>query len=244
MHKDKQNQLMKVSMTALALLVAPLTLQAQDKAAEASQGTQKKLNVDAANQQAPGTTNTTKEASSGQDGQKVETAPGVASPLVPENATWDSFHGQLNAQKYSPLKQITADNVSKLEKVWEFHTGDVSDGKGKTPATVWSATPVFANETIYIGTPFDRLIALDPGTGKEKWHYDTKAPREALTQPVLKNRGVSYWQAKNPVAGQACQKSFIWAPLTPNSTRWMRTPASRARHSPIKAYWTLISGIP
>ena len=206
MHKDKQNQLMKVSMTALALLVAPLTLQAQDKAAEASQGTQKKLNVDAANQQAPGTTNTTKEASSGQDGQKVESAPGVASPLVPENATWDSFHGQLNAQKYSPLKQITADNVSKLEKVWEFHTGDVSDGKGKTPATVWSATPVFANETIYIGTPFDRLIALDPGTGKEKWHYDTKAPREALTQPVLKNRGVSYWQAKNPVAGQACQK--------------------------------------
>ena len=206
MHSDKQKQLMKVSMTALALLMTPLTLQAEDKAAEASQGTQEKLNVDAADQQSPGTTNTTKEASSEQDGKKVASAANTASPLVPEKATWDSFHGQLNAQKYSPLKQITADNVSKLEKVWEFHTGDVSDGKGKTPATVWSATPVFANDTIYIGTPFYRLIALDPGTGKEKWHYDTKAPREALTQPVLKNRGVSYWQAKNPVAGQACQK--------------------------------------
>lgn len=206
MHSDKQNQLMKVSVTALALLMTPLSLQAQDKAAEASQGTQEKLDVDAADQQQSGTTHTTSEASSAHEGEKVATAAGVASPLVPEKATWDSFHGQLNAQKYSPLKQITADNVSKLEKVWEFHTGDVSDGKGKTPATVWSATPVFANDTIYIGTPFDRLIALDPGTGKEKWHYDTKAPREALTQPVLKNRGVSYWQAKNPVAGQACQK--------------------------------------
>jgi len=206
-HNDKHYPFIKVSMTALALLVAPLALQAQDKAAEASQGTQESLNIDAADQQAPGTTKTTDDASTGSgDGKKVASASQPATPLVPGTATWDSFHGQLNAQKYSPLTQITADNVGKLTKVWEFHTGDVSDGKGDTPATVWSATPIFANDTLYIGTPFDRLIALDPGTGKEKWHYDTKSSRKALTQPVLKNRGVSYWQAKNPVSGEACQK--------------------------------------
>ncbi|MEG5940114.1 pyrroloquinoline quinone-dependent dehydrogenase [Enterobacter hormaechei] len=207
MHNDKHYPFIKVSMTALALLVAPLALQAQDKAAEASQGTQESLNIDAADQQAPGTTKTTDDASTGSgDGKKVASASQPATPLVPGTATWDSFHGQLNAQKYSPLTQITADNVGKLTKVWEFHTGDVSDGKGDTPATVWSATPIFANDTLYIGTPFDRLIALDPGTGKEKWHYDTKSSRKALTQPVLKNRGVSYWQAKNPVTDEACQK--------------------------------------
>ncbi|HAV1812796.1 TPA: pyrroloquinoline quinone-dependent dehydrogenase [Enterobacter hormaechei subsp. steigerwaltii] len=207
MHNDKHYPFIKVSMTALALLVAPLALQAQDKAAEASQGTQESLNIDAADQQAPGTTKTTDDASTGSgDGKKVASASQPATPLVPGTATWDSFHGQLNAQKYSPLTQITADNVGKLTKVWEFHTGDVSDGKGDTPATVWSATPIFANDTLYIGTPFDRLIALEPGTGKEKWHYDTKSSRKALTQPVLKNRGVSYWQAKNPVTGEACQK--------------------------------------
>lgn len=207
MHNDKHYPFIKVSMTALALLVAPLALQAQDKATEASQGTQESLNIDAADQQAPGTTKTTNDASTGSgDGKKVASASQPATPLVPGSPTWDSFHGQLNAQKYSPLTQITADNVGKLTKVWEFHTGDVSDGKGDTPATVWSATPIFANDTLYIGTPFDRLIALDPGTGKEKWHYDTKSSRKALTQPVLKNRGVSYWQAKNPVSGEACQK--------------------------------------
>ncbi|MGM8866907.1 pyrroloquinoline quinone-dependent dehydrogenase [Enterobacter hormaechei] len=207
MHNDKHYPFIKVSMTALALMVAPLALQAQDKATEASQGTQESLNIDAADQQAPGTTKTTDDASTGSgDGKKVASASQPATPLVPGSPTWDSFHGQLNAQKYSPLTQITADNVGKLTKVWEFHTGDVSDGKGDTPATVWSATPIFANDTLYIGTPFDRLIALDPGTGKEKWHYDTKSSRKALTQPVLKNRGVSYWQAKNPVSGEACQK--------------------------------------
>jgi len=206
-HNDKHYPFIKVSMTALALLVAPLALQAQDKATEASQGTQESLNIDAADQQAPGTTKTTDDASTGSgDGKNVASASQPATPLVPGTPTWDSFHGQLNAQKYSPLTQITADNVGKLTKVWEFHTGDVSDGKGDTPATVWSATPIFANDTLYIGTPFDRLIALDPGTGKEKWHYDTKSSRKALTQPVLKNRGVSYWQAKNPVSGEACQK--------------------------------------
>lgn len=64
MHNNKHYPLLKVSMTTLALLVTPLT-QAQDKAAEASQGTQEELNVDAADQQKQGTTKTTNEASTG-----------------------------------------------------------------------------------------------------------------------------------------------------------------------------------
>ena len=127
-------------------------------------------------------------------------------PLVPEGAVWDGFHGQLNAQKYSPLSQIAPDNVGTLEKVWEVHTGDVSDGSGDTPATVWSATPVYANETLYIGTPFYRILALDPATGAERWSFDTRSTLEALTQPALKNRGVAYWEADDPVPGEPCQK--------------------------------------
>ncbi|WP_319529895.1 pyrroloquinoline quinone-dependent dehydrogenase [uncultured Cohaesibacter sp.] len=127
-------------------------------------------------------------------------------PLVPDTPVWDSFHGQLNAQKYSPLTEINTHNVGDLEKVWEVHTGDVSDGSGDLPATVWSATPVFANDTLYIGTPFYRILALDPATGEEKWSFDTKSRLEALTQPALKNRGVAYWQAEDPVEGEACQK--------------------------------------
>ena len=55
MHNDKHYPFIKVSMTALALLVAPLALQAQDKATEALRGPES-LNIDAADQQAPGTT--------------------------------------------------------------------------------------------------------------------------------------------------------------------------------------------
>ncbi|WP_253272870.1 pyrroloquinoline quinone-dependent dehydrogenase [Halomonas sp. PR-M31] len=127
-------------------------------------------------------------------------------PLVPETPTWDSFHGQLNAQKYSPLDQITAENVGELEKVWEVHTGDVSDGSGDMAPTVWSATPIFANDTLYIGTPFYRILALDPATGEEKWSFDSQSTLKALTQPALKNRGVAYWEADDPKEGESCQK--------------------------------------
>ena len=133
---------------------------------------------------------------------------------LPNGKEWDSFHGQLSSQKYSPLNQINKDNVGKLTKVWQYFTGDMSDGTGKTPATVWSATPIFANDTLYVGTPFYRIIALEPETGKEKWSYDTKSPLVALTQPALKSRGVAYWQEKNPQPGVACQKVVYLGNMT------------------------------
>ena len=71
---------------------------------------------------------------------------------------------------------------------------------------MWSATPLFVNESLYLGTPFYWIFALEPDTGKIKWTYDTKAVLEALTQPDLKNRGVAYWQAETIAAGEACQK--------------------------------------
>ena len=81
------------------------------------------------------------------------------------------------------------------ERPGKVHTGDVSDGSGKLPISVWSATPLFVNDTVYVGTPFYRIFALEPDTGKVKWVFDTHAELKALTQPDLKNRGVAYWQA-------------------------------------------------
>ena len=78
--------------------------------------------------------------------------------------------------------------------------------RGTPPPTVWSATPLFVNDTLYVGTPFYRILALEPDTGAVKWTYDSHAVLEALTQPDLKNRGVAYWAAAEPAAGQPCQK--------------------------------------
>jgi quinoprotein glucose dehydrogenase len=143
---------------------------------------------------------------------------GKAPPGQPQ--TWYTFTGQLSADKFAESTQITPNNVGRLKIAWELHTGDVSNGSGNIPSTVWSATPLFVNNTLYVSTPFYRIFAVDPGTGKVKWIF--KPPHtelKAITQPDMKTRGVAYWQSSNPQAGQPCQKivyvgtmdAHIWA---------------------------------
>jgi len=119
----------------------------------------------------------------------------LAAPAAAEQLRWDTFNGDLASTKFADVDSFTPENVTELERAWEFHTGDVSDGSGDLPETVWSATPIYANETLYLGTPFYRIIALDPATGAERWSYDSQSTLEALTQPALKNRGVAYWES-------------------------------------------------
>jgi len=135
--------------------------------------------------------------------------------VAADSQTWYTFNGDLQAQKFAASTQITPDNVDRLTIAWQLHTGDLSSGgatpgqptrTAKIPPSVWSATPLFVNDTLYVGTPFYRIFALDPGSGKVKWTFDPHAALKALTQPDLKTRGVAYWQAADPVPGQACQK--------------------------------------
>lgn len=134
---------------------------------------------------------------------------GSTLPAMAQQADWTSFHGGEMGQKFSRSVQITPENVGQLEKVWELHTGDVSNGKGDIPGTVWSATPIVANETVYIGTPFYRVIAVEPDTGKVKWTYDPKTELKPLSQPELKNRGVTYWQASDGPTGPCSKRVYI-----------------------------------
>ena len=129
-----------------------------------------------------------------------------AAPALGDQRLWDTFNGNLASTKFADATTLTAANISGLERAWEVRTGDVSDGSGDVPATVWSATPIYANNTLYLGTPFYRILALDPATGAERWSYDTKSTLEALTQPALKNRGVAYWESG---AEGRCEKRVL-----------------------------------
>ncbi|GGW34598.1 glucose dehydrogenase [Gemmobacter lanyuensis] len=120
---------------------------------------------------------------------------GLAGPVQAEQPRWDTFNGTLAATKFADVTTFTPETVGRLQRAWEVRTGDVSDGSGDLPETVWSATPIYANGTLYLGTPFYRILALDPATGQERWSYDTRSTLKALTQPALKNRGVAYWES-------------------------------------------------
>ncbi len=114
----------------------------------------------------------------------------LAAPLLAQE--WPYYGGDSGGTKYSPLKQITPANVGGLRVAWEFHTGDVSDGKTYAVRSSFEATPLVIDGVMYVTTPFNRLIALDPETGKQIWAFDPKIDRNRPFNLFI-NRGGAMW---------------------------------------------------
>jgi quinoprotein glucose dehydrogenase len=103
-------------------------------------------------------------------------------------------------QRYSPLAQITPANVTRLEKAWEIHTGDI---RGEPPIdpkeTTFEVTPLKIGQTLYLCTPHQTVLALDAATGKEVWRFNPELrPDLALQHQTC--RGLAYHA---PVPGTA-----------------------------------------
>jgi quinoprotein glucose dehydrogenase len=73
---------------------------------------------------------------------------------------WSSYGRDLAAQRFSPLSQITPENVHRLEPVWTFNTG----------ATGLHVTPLVVDGVMYV-TAGTHIFALEPETAKVKWKF-------------------------------------------------------------------------
>jgi quinoprotein glucose dehydrogenase len=118
--------------------------------------------------------------------------PGLAQSGVTE---WRFYGGDQGGTRYSPLRQIDAGNVGRLERAWVYHTGELSLGLATSSFQAsFSATPLVVGGVMYLTTPSSRVIALDAETGRELWKFD---PQErAQTRGFNSHRGVAYWEGK------------------------------------------------
>jgi len=105
---------------------------------------------------------------------------------------WPVYGGDAGGTRYSMLKQIHRGNVASLRIAWTYHTGDVSDGTEFQVKSAFENTPLVVDGVLYLVTPFDRLIALEPETGKELWAFDPKLDK-TKPQMLFANRGAALW---------------------------------------------------
>ncbi|TRD00826.1 glucose/quinate/shikimate family membrane-bound PQQ-dependent dehydrogenase [Mesorhizobium sp. WSM4303] len=115
---------------------------------------------------------------------------------------WHFYGRTPYGQRYSPLDQITPDNVAKLQPAWTYQTGDVK-GPDDIGETTYQVTPLKVGDTLYICTPHNFAIAIDAATGKEKWRFDPKIKLDKDRQHQT-CRGVSYYADARIAAGQPC----------------------------------------
>jgi quinoprotein glucose dehydrogenase len=124
---------------------------------------------------------------------------------------WGSYGRDPGGTRFSPLTQITPANVAGLKPAWTFHTGDISDGKHGGPRSGFEATPLLVDGRLYVTTPFNRIVALDPASGRQLWAYD---PKTDITLPVgdgLISRGLAAW--RDTTAKAACKLRLYEATL-------------------------------
>jgi quinoprotein glucose dehydrogenase len=109
---------------------------------------------------------------------------------------WPVYAADDAATHYSPLADINRGNVGRLGVAWEWQVGeDTLPAFGTRPGN-FQNTPLMIDGVLYVSTPYNRVVALDPETGRERWSFDPK-PYEDGQPPNgtgFVHRGVAAWR--------------------------------------------------
>jgi quinoprotein glucose dehydrogenase len=135
-------------------------------------------------------------------GNAIKTTSPSPSPS-PLSRDWPTYSGDPGSMKYSSLNVINRQNVQQLQLAWEWRTGEKAIAQTDTTLAArpgdFQATPIVVNDTMYLSTPFNRVVALDANSGKQFWSFDPGAYKAG--QPSngtgFVHRGVALWTDGN-----------------------------------------------
>ena len=100
-----------------------------------------------------------------------------------EPQNWLTFFGNYQAWSYSPLDQITRENVKRVVPAWAFSTGGHLG---------LQSAPLIADGVLYLVDPDDNIFAMDAATGKPIWKYSYKRPAgPECAPPEIAPRGIA-----------------------------------------------------
>jgi quinoprotein glucose dehydrogenase len=126
---------------------------------------------------------------------------------------WPAYGNDPGGMRYSALRQIDASDVAKLRVAWTFHTGDTSDGSNGRKRSGLETTPILVDGILYLTTAFNRVIALDPATGEQRWAFDPHIDLSLDYGDGLINRGVATWLDAARSTKQPCRRRIYEATL-------------------------------
>jgi len=126
---------------------------------------------------------------------------------------WQHYGADQSGTRYSAAAQVNRENVSRLRVAWTYRTGDVSDGSDGRAKSKFETTPILFNGSLYLSTPFGRVISLDPADGKARWSYDSEINLKVGYSEGLVSRGVSAWEDASAARTAPCKRRVFLATI-------------------------------
>jgi len=131
----------------------------------------------------------------------------VCGGALAEVSDWSHYGRDAGGSHYSALDQINRTNVHELRQAWSWRHGDLERNPERRVFAGFHVTPILLPEaaggSLALCTPFNRIVALDPATGEERWSYDPKIAVSRAPQR-LKCLGVTYWRDPEAAEDAAC----------------------------------------
>ena len=126
----------------------------------------------------------------------------AAQPPLAESS-WPAYGGAPGGGRYSPLRQIDAGNVDRLEIAWTFRTFETGPGQTTSRRLTFEATPVVVGDTMFVSTAYGRVFALDAASGRERWRFDAGLSAQTRYAEAA-SRGVAVWTDARAARGAIC----------------------------------------
>src|SRR5712672_1925358 len=90
------------------------------------------------------------------------------------DAGWANYGSDGGGTRYSPASQIDRANVTQLKTAWTYRTGALPHDEELDKKAAFEATPILVDGRLFLSTPYDHVIALNPDTGTKVWEFDPK----------------------------------------------------------------------
>lgn len=127
---------------------------------------------------------------------------------------WPQWGGDSGGKRFADVPALNPETVVRLEEAWRIETGDKSDGEGAFSSTSsFKSTPILLANRLIVTTPFNRVVALDPGTGKELWRFDPEVDFTTKYSEMFTSRGAASHVAATLAAGTPCQSRILLGTL-------------------------------
>ncbi len=121
----------------------------------------------------------------------LETLPlAIAAETRMDDTSWPSYGGDYSEQRFSPLSEISDENVGKLGLSWYVDLEGVR---------TLEATPLLIGGVLYFSANDSVVYAVEAGSGRLLWKYDPevwKVAGKRYRQVFHVNRGVAYWAGR------------------------------------------------